>query len=169
MIVFDLSCRSGGHRFEGWFRSSGDFARQQDHGLLCCPECGSSEIEKAVMAPAVGRKGNQLPAVRQEASKSEAVPAAGQSVEPASGQVSTMTAEMRHALDTLVRLQKAALERSRWVGADFAEQARAMHYGERATEAIHGQATHEEVEDLIDEGVEIAPLPFPVAPPDIVN
>ncbi len=169
MIVFDLSCRSGGHRFEGWFRSSDDFAQQQEQGLLCCPECGSSDIEKAVMAPAVGRKGNQLPAVRRRAVEGEPMPSANEPVEAPSGQVSTMTAEMRHALDTLVRLQKAALERSRWVGTDFAEQARAMHYGERGAEAIHGQATHDEVEDLIDEGVEIAPLPFPVAPPDIVN
>jgi len=169
MIVFDLSCRSAGHRFEGWFRSSEDFARQQNDGLLCCPECGSSEIEKAVMAPAVGRKGNQMPVVRPEAAAGEPISPAGHAPDGPSGQVSTMTPDMRHALDTLIRLQKAALERSTWVGADFAEQARAMHYGERAAEAIHGQATHEEVEDLIDEGVEIAPLPFPVAPPNIVN
>ncbi len=165
MIVFDLSCHPAGHRFEGWFRSSEDFARQQDAGLLCCPECGSSDVAKAVMAPAVGRKGNQLPAVRREPVEGEPLPPN----DPPGGQVATMTPEMRHALDTLIRLQKAALEKSRWVGGEFADQARAMHYGEQEAEAIHGSATHEEVEDLIDEGVEIAPLPFPGAPPDIVN
>ncbi|RVQ69076.1 DUF1178 family protein [Croceicoccus ponticola] len=164
MIVFDLSCRNNGHRFEGWFRSSSDFERQQDNGLLLCPECGSANIEKAVMAPAVGRKGNQVPDMRVEtAEKSQAdapVPVA---------QVATVTPEMRMAVETLVRMQKAALEKSRWVGGGFADEARAMHYGEREAEAIHGQATTDEIEDLIDEGVDITPLPFPVAPPDIVN
>ncbi|WP_066556304.1 DUF1178 family protein [Croceicoccus bisphenolivorans] len=167
MIVFDLCCRENAHRFEAWFRSSDDFVRQQDAGLLVCPHCGSSSIEKAVMAPAVGRKGNQAP-IMVESGAAEKPSATPVPIE-ASAQLSTVTPEMREALDTLVRMQKAALEKSRWVGDDFAEQALAMHYGEKDQEAIHGQATTEEVEDLLSEGVEIAPLPFPVAPPDIVN
>lgn len=170
MIVFDLSCRSGGHRFEGWFRSSDDFACQKDAGLLLCPKCGSAEIEKAVMAPAVGRKGNQAPAVRSAAKDVESVN--GPSREPApeaAASVANVTPEMRKALVALASLQKEALEKSRWVGGDFADEARAIHYGERDAEPIHGQATYDEVEELLEEGVEIAPLPFPVAPPDAVN
>lgn len=166
MIVFDLSCRTGGHRFEAWFRSSEDYAVQQERGLLVCPECGSDRVEKAVMAPAVGRKGNQKPAARPVVEEAPS-PASAETEVPA--QVSTVTPEMRAALDAVVKLQKKALENSRWVGADFADEARKMHYGERDAEPIHGQATVEQVEDLMDEGVEIAPLPFPVAPPDIVN
>ena len=59
MIVFDLECRSGGHRFEGWFGSSEEYARQQECGLVACPECASSEIVKAPMAPNIERKGNR--------------------------------------------------------------------------------------------------------------
>lgn len=165
MIVFDLSCDKA-HRFEAWFRSSDDFARQQDAGLLACPHCGSSAVEKAVMAPAVGRKGNQMPernALKPTREGEVATASSG------NAQLSVVTPEMREAFDTLVKMQRAALAKSRWVGDDFAEQALAMHYGETDHEAIHGQATSDEVEDLLAEGVEIAPLPFPVAPPDIVN
>ena len=64
MIVFDLECRPVGHRFEGWFGSSDDYVRQQERGLVTCPTCGSAEVGKAVMAPNVGRKGNQAVVVR---------------------------------------------------------------------------------------------------------
>lgn len=166
MIVFDLSCRDGGHRFEAWFRSSEDFARQQDLGLLACPECGSAAIEKATMAPAVGRKGNQGPVARAESRASDTPPA----VRPgARGPVAKVTPEMQAALTALARMQHEALAKSRWVGGDFAEEARAMHYGERDAEPIHGEASGAEVAELLDEGVEIAPLPFPVAPPDALN
>lgn len=165
MIVFDLSCDKA-HRFEAWFRSSDDFVRQQDAGLLACPHCGSSSVHKAVMAPAVGRKGNQMPErpVKMSTREGEVTNAPADNAH-----LSVVTPEMREALDTLVKMQRAALAKSRWVGDDFAEQALAMHYGETDREAIHGQATSDEVEDLLAEGVEIAPLPFPVAPPDIVN
>ncbi|AKM09973.1 DUF1178 family protein [Croceicoccus naphthovorans] len=169
MIVFDLSCRDGGHRFEAWFRSSDDFARQDEMGLLCCPECGSPNVGKAVMAPAVGRKGNQVveaPIRRPDpAPDSQSVPMTGSPPAP----VANITPEVREVFAKLAEVQKAALEKSRWVGGEFAEEARAIHYGERDAEAIHGQATREEVEDLIDEGVEIAPLLFPLTPPDAVN
>jgi len=166
MIVFDLSCGPHGHRFEGWFRSSDDFARQQDAGLLMCPECGTSDVGKAVMAPAVQRKGNQV-AVSAPAETREA-PAPSVS-DNAQTPVTTLTPEARAALETLAKMQQKVIENSRWVGGNFAEEARAMHYGERDGEAIHGQATREEVESLVDEGVEIAPLPFPIAPPDALN
>lgn len=60
MIVYDLEC-AGAHKFEGWFSSSTDFARQQERGLVTCPHCGSDQVGKALMAPRVARKGNQLP------------------------------------------------------------------------------------------------------------
>ena len=85
MIVFDLQCTPEGHRFEGWFGSSGDYADQQARGLLACPVCGSAAVGKAVMAPAVGRKGNQAP-VRAEPDKSGpegAAPAAPSAPAPA--------------------------------------------------------------------------------------
>jgi hypothetical protein len=74
--------------------------------------------------------------------------------------------KMMHALHAI---QTEALKQSRWVGEKFAEQSRAMHYGERDVEAIHGHATIEEAKALYDEGIEVAPLPFPVAPPGEAN
>jgi hypothetical protein len=154
MIVFDLECAGLGHRFEGWFASSEDFAAQQARGLLCCPQCGSGDVAKAVMAPSIGRKGNQLPAVQ-----SERKPVAG----------GALPAEAREMLAKLATMQAEALKQSTWVGEDFAETSRAMHYGERAVEAVHGQATAKEAKDLIEEGIAVMPLLVPVTPPEELN
>jgi hypothetical protein len=72
-------------------------------------------------------------------------------------------------LQAMATMQAEALKQSRWVGSDFAEQSRAQHYGEREVETIHGQATPEQAQDLIEEGIAVMPLPFPVAPPDQTN
>lgn len=164
MIVFDLICANG-HGFEGWFGSSGDFTAQQARGLLTCPQCGSGEVSKAPMAPAVGRKGNQVteaPAARQK--RGVAPPPAPQGISNA-----PMPAEVQQALAKLAEAQARALKGSRWVGPSFAEDARAMHYGERDAEAIYGEASPQEAQKLIEEGIEVAPLPFPVAPPKDLN
>ncbi len=156
MIVFDLSCDRG-HWFEGWFASSSDFTTQRERGLLTCPECGSEEIIKAPMAPAVPAKGNRrvnLP-VPQEAAK------------PVSN--AEMAPEVVKAMKALAKAQAKALENSTWVGNKFAEKSRAMHYGEADVAIIHGQATLKEAKDLADEGIAVAPLPFPVAPPEDLN
>ena len=154
MIVFDLECRVGGHRFEGWFASSEQFAAQQARGLVCCPHCGSADVGKAVMAPHVGRKGNQAVAkVPRDA------PVMGGALAP----------EAQAVMAKLAELQSAALKDSRWVGKGFAAESRAIHYGEREAETIHGQATPEEAKELQDEGIALMPLPFPIAPPDELN
>jgi hypothetical protein len=155
MIVFDLSCDSG-HRFEGWFDSSEDFAAQQERGLVNCPRCGSAAVAKAPMAPSVGKKGNQ-----------QASPPAPQGKQTLAR--GPMPKEVAEALGKLAEAQAKALENSKWVGGAFAEQSRAMHYGERDAETIHGQATPEEAKALVEEGIPVSPLPFPVAPPDELN
>jgi len=152
MIVFDLAC-SAGHHFEGWFTSSDDFAAQQQRGLVSCPQCGSAEVAKAPMAPAVPRKGNQ----RSEPATTQ--PVAGGAMPP----------EAAVMLAKLAQLQAEVLRDSQWVGKDFARQSREMHYGERDTAVIHGQATLEQARDLLEEGVPVMPLPFPVAPPEDLN
>lgn len=160
MIVFDLECRAGGHRFEGWFGSSDQFADQQARGLLCCPECGSADVGKAVMAPNVGRKGNQ---------SGEAKPRSSAAAVASPVSNAAMPAEAVKMMRQLARMQTEALKQSRWVGKNFTEDAKAMHYGERDAEAIHGEATPEQAQDLIDEGIAVAPLPFPVVPPEKAN
>lgn len=154
MIVFDLSCTDG-HRFEGWFGSSADYEDQRARGLLACPQCGASDVTKAPMAPAVPAKGNQ----RQELLPPETRPMANTPMPP----------EVQKALAALARAQAEALKNSTWVGDRFAEETRKMHYGERDEALIHGQASLAEAKALIDEGVPVAPLPFPVAPPEKLN
>ena len=155
MIVFDLSCDNG-HAFEGWFGSSDDFADQKSSGLLTCPQCGSAAVSKAPMAPSVGKKGNQ------QVATTSAAKGKGVSNSP-------MAPEVAEALGKLAKAQAKALEDSTWVGKDFAEESRAMHYGEKDHAAIHGEASMQEAKELLDEGVAVAPLPLPIAKPDKVN
>lgn len=172
MIIFDLSCQAGGHRFEGWFGSSDDFARQQERGLLNCPQCGSSDVAKAPMAPNLARKGNQiaqLPAASPPASPSSLPAPTMQEAAQQPMATGAMPPEALKMMQALHALQTAALSKSRWVGDSFAEDARAMHYGEREVEAIHGEATAAEAKELWEEGIEVAPLPFPVAKPGEAN
>ena len=160
MIAFDLVCRAGAHRFEGWFGSSDDFEQQKLGGLLSCPVCGDVAVDKAVMAPNVGRKGNQLPATR----------AAERGIEPAQQHAAgKLPPEAVQMMQALAAMQAEALKQSRWVGGNFAEQSRKMHYGEADAETIHGQATLGEARELLEEGIPVMPLPFPVAPPDKLN
>lgn len=157
MIVFDLECRDRGHRFEGWFGSSRDFSLQQERGLVTCPQCGSADVTKAPMAPNLGRKGNQIPAPNSAPATN--APVVG----------GTLSPKAVALIQTMARMQAEALKDSRWVGEGFAETSRAIHYGEREAEPIHGQATAEEALELVEEGIEVMPLPFPVAPPSETN
>ncbi len=162
MIVFDLECSGGAHRFEGWFKSSDDFARQQVRGLLACPHCGSADVAKAPMAPRLSRKGNQ---------SLTASPAATQSApeKPQAIASPKLPPEVVAAMHALAAIQAEAIKSSHWVGDKFADQSRAMHYGEADHATIHGQATREEARDLLDEGIMVAPLLIPIAPPDEIN
>lgn len=141
MIVFDLRC-GGGHVFEAWFASTAAFDEQRARRLVTCPLCGDAEVEKAVMAPRLAAKGNSAPAPEVRA---------------------------KAMLAALAQAQAKALSGSRWVGRRFAEEARAIHAGDRPETVIHGQATPEEARALADEGVPVAPLLVPVVPPDRVN
>jgi hypothetical protein len=156
MIVFDLACTHG-HRFEGWFGSSADYEDQRGRGLLSCPHCGTEDVSKAPMAPAVPAKGN----TRAE------TPPAPVAAQPMANM--PMPPEVQKALAALAKAQAEALKNSTWVGDRFAEETRKMHYGERDEAPIHGQASLAEAKALIEEGVPVAPLPFPVAPPDKLN
>ena len=140
MIVFDLRCGAG-HVFEAWFASGAAFAEQRERSLVACPVCGDVAVDKAVMAPNVAPKGNRAP-----------VPAA-----------------VKAALSAMAAKQAEALAASTWVGREFADRARAMHDGDTPHAPIHGQASVAEAKALIDDGVAVAPLPFPVVPPEKRN
>ncbi|WP_033924784.1 DUF1178 family protein [Sphingomonas sp. 35-24ZXX] len=166
MIVFDLKCAND-HVFEIWFASSDAYEEQSARGLVACAFCGSTDVTKAVMAPRLNAKGNQRvaqPNVLREAEPSAAVPVPVSNTAPGAE-----VAKMQAVLHALAQAQARALEQSTWVGKRFADRARAMHYGEEEHAPIHGQAAPDEAAALIEEGVAVAPLPFPVIPPDAKN
>jgi hypothetical protein len=147
VIIFDLKCEPGGHVFEAWFASSAAFDEQQGRGLVACPLCGSGRVSKAPMAPAVAAKGNARGGLAPAPSSSDS----------------------KALLAAAAALQKKLLAGSESLGDRFAAEARAIHLGEADARPIHGEATRAEAESLIEEGVPIAPLPFPVVPPGEEN
>ncbi|WP_372731802.1 DUF1178 family protein [Novosphingobium sp.] len=162
MIVFDLQCGPLGHRFEGWFGSSSDYEDQQARGLVSCPMCGTDDVSKAVMAPNVGRKGNQITTPVAKTDLSTHVPAQPMANTPLPPEAVAM-------LKAVAAMQTEALKSSTWVGERFAEDARAMHYGEKDVAPIHGRATLQQAEELAEEGIPVAPVLVPVIPPEEAN
>ena len=163
MIVFDLHCAKGRHRFEGWFGSSDDFADQQARGLIVCPACGDPDVVRAISAPNLGRKGNQIATVAPVNAPANTPGPPAMQANPA------LPPEAVAVLKSIALMQAEALKTSTWVGDRFADKARAMHYGETDAAPIHGQATPEQASALIEEGVDIAPILFPIAPPGKAN
>lgn len=162
MIAFDLSC-STGHKFEGWFASSQDYDAQKMAGLLACPACGDCDVRKALSVPNVGRKGNQVTAAKSQQAET---------AEPVTGEVvnaPTLPPAMVEMMQKLAIAQTEMLKDSHWVGREFAETARAIHYGEEADRLIHGETSGDEAQALAEEGIAVAPLPFPVIPPAAKN
>ncbi len=157
MIRYRLQCANA-HDFEGWFASSAAFESEVAGGRLTCPACGSSEVDRALMAPAIARGGGRREAAPAPAD-SPAAPA-GEGPGPvaagdprAAALLGLMRAVRRHVQETGVD-----------VGRAFPEEARRIHYGEAEARPIYGQAEAEEARALIEEGVEI--LPLPVLPED---
>ena len=143
MIIFDLRCGAQGHVFEAWFGSNEEYEAQAARGLVSCPICGAADVDKAPMAPRVGAKGNQSAEIPPEAVKA--------------------------ALAGMAEAQRKLLEKSEHVGDRFPAEARAIHLGESEARAIHGRASPADAESLREEGIPIAPLPFPVPDPGTEN
>lgn len=149
MIIFDLRCRPAGHVFEAWFGSTGDYEEQQAKGLVSCPICGAADIDKAPMAPAVPKKGG--------------VEGAGPDL------FSSDPDTVKQMMGALAAMQRQLVAGSDWVGDRFASEARAIHLGEADARSIHGRATRAETDSLLEDGIPVAPLPFPVAAPGEEN
>ncbi|WP_370676688.1 DUF1178 family protein [Pleomorphomonas sp. PLEO] len=146
MIRYSLVC-SNGHEFEGWFRSSDDFDTQSSAGLCACPECASTSVAKALMRPNVATSETRA-----------AVPVAveGGAQEK---QLVAVPPEAREFLEKLKEIKAALLDGSENVGKRFAEEARRIHFGEAPIRAVHGEATEEDARALVEEGIDILPLP----------
>lgn len=181
MIIFDLIC-SENHVFEGWFGSSEDYHKQKQNNLLSCPHCGSNEVQKSVMAPNIGMKSNQRLSHRPHIDTSPTeqivdIEAASNSAEVPKAVTKQMSnaENVAHAaldkvmVETLTKVQNALLKESTWVGHKFTDEVRAIHYGESDHRQIHGHVSKKQASDLIDEGIDIAPLPMPYIPPDMKN
>ncbi|HUG60277.1 MAG TPA: DUF1178 family protein [Methylomirabilota bacterium] len=152
MIRYALSC-SHGHRFEAWFRSAADFDGQEDRGLLSCPTCGDVAVSKALMAPSVTTRA--AGAEVAPGPEAPSAPTAVATVPPA-----TTTPEVAAMIAKLREIKAALLEKSENVGSRFADEARRIHYGEAPARPVHGEASNEDARALIEEGVEILPLPI---------
>jgi len=134
MITYTLVC-SDGHSFEGWFRDSAAYDAQATGGHVVCPVCGSAQIVKAPMAPAV--VGGAASKTRTRAPHDDA----------------------GHMRQFVTGLRKYIQDNAEYVGPRFAEEARKIHYGETDERHIYGEATLTEAKQLVEEGVEIAPVP----------
>lgn len=134
MIRFSLRCDKE-HEFESWFASGAAYEALRAAGHVACPICGSGQVEKALMTPALrpAREGEAAPGLSAPANPLEAA-----------------MAELRRQVD----------ENSEYVGMNFVTEARRMHEGEAPERVIHGEARLEEAKKLIEEGVPVAPLPF---------
>lgn len=131
MIRYDLICEQG-HDFEGWFPNSAGFDQQRSENLLACPECGSSDVRKSLMAPAIGG------GPKKESKRAAAL--------------SKMRAKM-------VELRSHVENNFDYVGDEFPEEARKIHFGEVDSRAIYGEASLTDIKSLVDDGVDILPLP----------
>jgi hypothetical protein len=162
MIVFTLRCKDG-HEFETWFRDGATYERQARRGLVTCPECGSTEVDKAVMAPRLGRSHKSEPAPGEIQRESEREAAAETETAPAVPQEAAVPdrpptpAEFRRALQVLRGFVETNCEN---VGKGFADEARRIHKGEAKARGIYGDATPAEAEKLADEGIEVAAIPW---------
>jgi hypothetical protein len=149
MIRYSLHCERG-HAFESWFQSSSAYDSQIKRKLVTCPACGSAKVEKAIMAPQiVSRKGRDSAAP---------APAASTDV-TASGSTPLMMAQERELRAKLKELRDHIVKNADNVGERFPNEARKMHYGDIEHRPIYGEASPDEARALIDEGVEVSPLP----------
>lgn len=154
MISYTLKC-SKGHRFESWFQSAAAFDTLKDGHHLSCAICGSSEVEKAVMAPAVSAARNKA----KRPAEAEMAKATG-----AGEPTRDVPSDVKDALQKL----KAHVEaNSDYVGTSFAKQARDMHLGDAPERPIYGEASPADAKALVEDGVPVLPLPF--APTKKVN
>ncbi len=151
MIHYQLRCGQA-HGFDGWFKDSTSFEKQAKRGLIECPECGGTDVERALMAPALGRRDVAAPAP-VEAAAEPSVPAAVAAPE----KVGRLPAQMLAALQ---RMRAEVEKNCDYVGPEFADQARAMHRGETEAKPIYGETTEEQAESLADEGIAVAKIPW---------
>lgn len=155
MMKYALVCERK-HSFEIWFGDSADYDRQRKRGLVTCPICDSKKVEKAIMAPALGRGTRKRAA---PAPIEAPMPAPEAAAAPAPEQVAMISPVEQEFRAKLKELRDHMTKNADNVGKKFPEEARKMHYGEVEHRSIYGEASPQEAKDLHDEGIEFHPLP----------
>ena len=159
MIRYALICAKG-HSFESWFQNSGAYDKQVKRGLVDCPVCGDTKVEKALMRPSVagGKKRSKTRAPAHDmpapAADTPAVPG-----EAASAPVAMISPQEKEFRTKLKELREHLTKNSDYVGQKFPEEARKMHYGEIDHRSIYGEASPQDAKELHDEGIDFHPLP----------
>ena len=154
MIRYSLACERG-HEFESWFANSSAYDKQAKRGLVACPMCGSTKVEKAIMAPRLARSDKTIDVPAPPPAPAPAAPPAPQGAEP----VAMISPQERELRTKLKELRDHLTKNAENVGRRFPEQARKMHYGEIEHRSIYGEASPQEAKDLHEEGIEFHPLP----------
>jgi hypothetical protein len=151
MIRYNLRCDKG-HAFESWFQSSSAYESQEKRKLVNCPSCGSDKVERAIMAPQIVSKRGR--------DSAEPAPAPMPSTDvTAPGSTPLMMAQERELRAKLKELRDHIVKNADNVGERFPVEARKMHYGDIEHRPIYGEASPDEARSLIEEGVEVSPLP----------
>jgi len=159
MIRYALACDNG-HTFESWFQNSAAYDKQAKRGLIGCPACGSTKVEKALMTPGLSgtRKRGMRAAVPAHDAPAPA-PDAPAAVSEAPAPVAIMSPQEREFRTKLKELREHLTKNADYVGQKFPEEARKMHYGEIEHRSIYGEASPQDAKDLHEEGIEFHPLP----------
>ena len=152
MIRYALVCDQR-HEFEIWFKNSADYDKQCKRALVTCPACGSAKVEKALMAPSLGRSSKSITAP---------LPAEPSPLENSESKtpVAIVSPQEHEFRKKLKELRDHLTKNADNVGAKFPEEARKMHYGEIEHRSIYGEASPQEAKELHDEGIEFHPLPI---------
>jgi hypothetical protein len=162
MILYRLRCHRG-HEFESWFKDSKAYERQEKRSLIGCPSCGASKVERAIMAPRIGKGAKGEAAVQAPAAEAPAAEAPSAKPQlPAPGpQMAALARSMPKELrEALLKVREAVEQNCEHVGDKFAEEARKIHYGESDKRGIYGETSDEEAEALNEEGIEFGRLPW---------
>jgi hypothetical protein len=155
MILYQLNCDSA-HSFEAWFKDGDTADRQLKRRSVECPACGSVKVAKALMAPRIGKAGSKSAGAARDLAPVEAPMPPALPV-PAPNKMAVMPPEMRQMLKEVRRQIEANCD---YVGDKFAEEARKIHEGESEARGIYGEATEEQHQELIEDGIEVARVPW---------
>ncbi|MBI2714390.1 MAG: DUF1178 family protein [Rhizobiales bacterium] len=153
MIRYALICENG-HGFESWFQDSAAYDKQAKRKLIGCPLCGSSQVDKAIMAPRLASSSKKRTAPPEAAVPPVVEPA------PEKAPVAMISPQEQEFRAKLKELRAHLTKNADDVGQKFPEQARKMHYGEIEHRSIYGVASPEDAKDLAEEGIEFHPLPI---------